>query len=153
MNQKAPSYLFLTWLIGFIEGDGSLIIAKRGDLSFVITQDTRDIQVLNMIKKNLNLGKVIKQGKTTSRYIIQDKKGFYLIAILLNKNLVTYSKIMSLNFFILALNKYNQKGIIKYPIINFNLLSFNANNLNLDFRNKNKELFFNYAVKPTLQDA
>jgi len=155
MNKKAPSYLFLTWLIGFIEGDGSLIIAKRGDLSFVITQDTRDIQVLNMIHKNLNLGKVVKQGKTTSRYIIQDKKGFYLIAILLNNNLVTYSKIISLNLFILALNKYNQKGILNYPIIklNFNLLSLNANNLNIDFINKNKELFYNYAVKPTLQDG
>jgi hypothetical protein len=27
---------FLSWFIGFSEGDGSFIVAKRGDLSFVI---------------------------------------------------------------------------------------------------------------------
>jgi len=131
IKQKLPSYSFLTWLIGFTEGDGCFTIAKRGDFSFVITQDTRDIQVLNMIKNNLKLGKVIKQGKTTSRFVIQDKKGLYLIAILFNKNLITYSKIFSFNKFLIGLNKYNQKGNIKYPLIN---------------------LVFNSRVIPTLQD-
>jgi len=38
-------------------------MAKRGDLYFVITQDTRDMQVLEYIQKELNMGKVIEQGK------------------------------------------------------------------------------------------
>lgn len=121
LNKKAPNYLFLTWLIGFTEGDGSFIVAKRGDLSFVITQDTRDIQVLNMIQKNLGLGKVIKQGKTTSRFVIQDKKGLFLIATLFNNNLVTHSKIISFNKFLTSLNIYNQKGKINFININSSL--------------------------------
>jgi hypothetical protein len=117
MEKKAPSNSFLTWLIGFIEGEGSFIVAHRTELSIVITQHTLDIQVLNMIHKNLCLGKVIKQGKTTSRYVVQDKKGLYLLATLFNRNLVTYSKILSFNKFLIALNKYNQSGKIIYPVI------------------------------------
>lgn len=122
LNKEAPNSSFLTWFIGFTEGDGSFIVAKRGDFSFVITQDTRDIQVLNMIQRELGLGKVIKQGKTTSRFIIQDKKGLYLMATLFNGNLVTHSKIESFKKFASLLNEYNQKGSIIFPnlIININ---------------------------------
>jgi len=142
MTKKSPSFSFLTWLIGFTEGDGSFIIAKRGDLSIVITQNSKDIQILNMIQKNLGLGKVIKQGKTTSRFIVQDKKGLYLLAMLFNNNLVTYSKIVYFNKFLYALNNYNQNGTIKYPslILSLNNLSINGKNIN------------ETNVKPTLQD-
>jgi len=135
LNKKAPDFLFLTWLIGFTEGDGSFITAKRGDFSFVITQDTRDIQLLNMIQKILGFGKVIKQGKTTSRFVVQDKKGLYLIAALFNNNLVTCSKISQFHTFLLLLNIYNQKGIIKYPIIT-----------------NSSSLKYNLGILPTLQD-
>ena len=117
MNKNSPSFSFLTWLIGFTEGDGSFVLAKRGDFSLVLTQDTRDIQILNMIQKILGLGKVIKQGKSTSRFVVQDKKGLYLLATLFNNNLVTYSKKISFHKFLSALNMYNQNGNLKYPII------------------------------------
>jgi hypothetical protein len=42
-------------LIGFSEGDGSFVKASRGDLYFVITQDSRDKQVLEYIQKELNI--------------------------------------------------------------------------------------------------
>jgi hypothetical protein len=142
MNKKSPSFSFLTWFIGFTEGDGSFILASRGDFSIVNTQNTKDIQVLNMIQKNLSLGKVIKQGKTTSRFIVQDKKGLYLLATLFNNNLVTYSKIISFNKFLYALNNYNQNGTIKYPPLIFSL-----NNLSINGKNINET-----NVKPTLQD-
>ena len=45
-----PSPEFLTWFIGFTEGDGSFFKAARGDLYFVITQDSRDKQVLEYIQ-------------------------------------------------------------------------------------------------------
>jgi len=73
-------------VIGFVEGDGSFIVAKRGNIFFVITQDSRDVQVLNMVQDVLGFGKVIKQGQSTSRYVVQDKKCLYLISLLLNKN-------------------------------------------------------------------
>ena len=103
-KDKQPSPEFLTWLIGFVEGDGSFIEAKRGDLYFVITQDTRDIQVLEYIKRELNMGKVIRQGKTTSRYIIQDILGLYLISLIFNGQIRTPSRLISFNKWLNSLN-------------------------------------------------
>ena len=117
LNKKAPDSSFLTWLIGFTEGDGCFTVAKRGDLSFVITQDTRDIQVLNMIQRELGFGKISKQGNTTYRFVVQDKKGLYLIAVLFNGNLVTPKKMESFQKFRRLLNEYNQKGSIRFPPI------------------------------------
>ena len=102
--KKQPSHEFLTWLIGFSEGDGSFIKATRGDLYFVITQDSRDKQVLEYIQRELNMGKVITQGKTTSRFIIQDKLGLYLISLIFNGNIVTPDKFKSFNKFLNLLN-------------------------------------------------
>lgn len=103
-KNKQPSPEFLNWLIGFSEGDGSFIKSTRGDLYFVISQDTRDKQVLEFIQKELNLGKVISQGKTTSRFVVQDKLGLYLIALIFNGNLRTPDKLESFNKFLNALN-------------------------------------------------
>ena len=36
-DKEIPSVSWLSWFIGFIEGDGSFIVAKRGDLSLVKT--------------------------------------------------------------------------------------------------------------------
>lgn len=102
--RKQPSPEFLTWFIGFSEGDGSFVKTKRGDLHFVITQDTRDKQVLDFIQKELNFGKVIVQGKTTSRFIVQDKLGLYLISLIFNGNIITPDKLKSFNEFLKVLN-------------------------------------------------
>lgn len=87
---KQPNSRFLEWLIGFSEGEGSFILAKRGDLSFVITQSSSDIEVLNYIKDNLGFGRVIKQSikQNTHRFVIQDFKNIYLICLLFNGNMV-----------------------------------------------------------------
>ena len=123
LNVNYPKFDWLTWFIGFSEGDGSFIVAKRGDISFVIVQDTRDIQVLYMIQKVLGFGKVIKQGVTTSRYIVQDKRGLYLLSLLFNGNLVTKRKNLSFKSFNLAFNKYSNKGNLQFEAIAFNPLT------------------------------
>ncbi len=89
-NVRIPSYNFLEWLIGFSEGEGSFILAKRGDLAFVITQSTLDVKSLNYIKDTLGFGKVIKQSikQNTHRFVIQDQKNLYLICLLFNGNMV-----------------------------------------------------------------
>lgn len=84
-----------------------------------------------MIKQNLKFGKVIKQGKTVSRFIVQDKIGLYLLALLFNKNLVTIDKINSYILFINKVNSYNRTGKIKLPQIELG----------------------EFEVLPTLQDA
>jgi Cytochrome C and Quinol oxidase polypeptide I/LAGLIDADG endonuclease len=91
-SKSVPSNDFLIWLIGFTEGDGSFIVYSRGHLSFVITQDTRDIQILEIIKDTLGFGKVIKQGITTSRFLVQDKKGLEFIVSLFNGNFILPTK-------------------------------------------------------------
>lgn len=50
------------------------------------------------------MGKVIKQGKTTSRFIIQDKLGLYLISLIFNGNIRTPDKFKSFNEFLISLN-------------------------------------------------
>jgi len=116
------SFSWLTWFIGFAEGDGSFIVAKRGDIYFVITQDTRDIQILYMIKEVLGFGNVIKQSNTTSRYVVQDKKGLYLISLLFNGNLVSRNKYISYKLFNKSINEYSKKGKIVLNTIVYNPL-------------------------------
>lgn len=85
-----------------------------------MTQDTRDIQVLYMIKEVLGFGKVVKQGLTTSRFFVQDKKGLYLLSLLFNGNIVTKIKHLSFKLFNRAFNKYSKKGILLFNTISFN---------------------------------
>lgn len=89
-NFKQPSKKFLEWFIGFSEGEGSFVLAKRGDLAFVITQSTTDIKSLNYIHDNLGFGKVIKQSvkQNTHRFVIQDIQNLYLICLIFNGNMV-----------------------------------------------------------------
>ena len=97
---------FLTWFIGFTEGDGSFIITNRENLMFVITQSSTDIKILEYIQQNLGIGSVIKQGKRTHRFIIQDILGIYIILLIFNGNLVLPTRRKNfLNF----LNKFNSK--------------------------------------------
>lgn len=136
---KQPTNEFLTWLIGFSEGDGSFIKANRGDLSFVITQDSRDKQVLDFIKEQLNMGKVINQGKTTSRFIIQDKLGLYLISLIFNGNIRTPGKLNSFEEFLNIFNNNLKKPSRK-------LKEFGLSNdifENIKFINKTKDITLN----------
>ena len=111
-NLKQPNNRFLEWLIGFSEGEGSFIVAKRGDLSFVITQSSSDIETLNYIKDNLGFGKIIKQSvkQNTHRFIVQDIKNLYLICLLFNGNIVFPTRNAR---FLIFLSSFNERLIRK----------------------------------------
>lgn len=113
-NVLLPSKDFLTWLIGFSEGDGSFIISSKG-LLFVISQGNKDIQILNFIKNTLGFGNVYSQGVSVSRFIVQDKKGIALICSLFNGNIVLPSKYSD---FLLFFNKFNEIAIKGKLIVN-----------------------------------
>lgn len=118
-KDNKPSKEFLEWFIGFFEGDGSFIIAKRGDLSIVITQSEKDLNILNYIKENLNIGSIYIQSKKnkTYRWIIQNRKDIYLISLLLNGNLILPIRSLKLNIFLAKLNyklAINNENLIKY---------------------------------------
>lgn len=107
-NLTEPKKEFLEWFIGFTEGEGSFILAKRGDLSFVITQSTEDVQILYYIKNNLGFGQVIKQSikGNTHRFVIQDKNNLFLICLLINGNMVFPSRNAR---FLTFLSTFNEK--------------------------------------------
>uniref|UniRef100_UPI002E797125 LAGLIDADG endonuclease n=1 Tax=Pallidohirschioporus biformis TaxID=50381 RepID=UPI002E797125 len=133
-NNKAPCNEFLTWFIGFTEGDGSFVCAPsllrtapllceagrggvrseasktRNSLQFVITQSTEDINILHYIKETLGFGTVIKQGVRTSRYVVQDLTNLYLIILLFNGNIVLPTRKKNFKEF---LEIFNQKIIKK----------------------------------------
>lgn len=104
-NNKLPSLEFLQWFIGFAEGEGSFTIAKRGDLHFVVTQSTKDVNILNYIMNSLGFGKVIKQSvkSNTHRFIIQDRAHLVLISLLFNGNMVFPTRANRFNTFLSAL--------------------------------------------------
>lgn len=142
--EKKPSSDFLTWFIGFSEGDGSFIINNNGALAFVITQATRDKQVLDYIQSQLAIGNVIKQGATTSRYIVQDKLGLYLICLIFNGNLRTPDKFDSFKSFVVKFNELLSKKSRKLKTF-----SFTNEELNL-----NKPIIFiNSLLNITLNDC
>lgn len=117
---KQPNPKFLQWLIGFSEGEGSFIVGKRGDLSFVITQSTVDIQSLNYIKDNLGFGKVIKQSvkQNTHRFIVQDIKNIYLICLIFNGNMVFPTRNARFLTFLSSFNEKLLKNnmVVIYPL-------------------------------------
>ena len=117
-NNQIPSENFLTWLVGFTEGEGSFIVNNRGDLAFVITQATIDKQVLEFIQEILGFGKVIRQSAITSRYVTQNKKEIDIIVSLFNGNLVLPKRQETFYLFVKGFNKWVTKGrILLEPVV------------------------------------
>ena len=117
-NNKIPSENFLTWLVGFTEGEGSFIVNNRGDLAFVITQATIDKQVLEFIQEILGFGIVIPQSAITSRYVTQNKKEIDIIISLFNGNLVLPKRQETFDLLVKGFNKWVTKGrILLEPVV------------------------------------
>jgi LAGLIDADG endonuclease len=132
-DSKIPSSNFLTWLIGFTEGDGSLVISKRNkDMQFVITQSTEDVDILHLIVEQLGFGKVIKQGKRTSRFIVQDLYNMHLLILLFNGNIVLPTR----------------KKIFKTFLENFNLKVNNGK-----IKNIKSISYITSEILPSLKDS
>jgi len=113
-GNKIPCNKFLSWFIGFTEGDGCFVISKtRNNLQFVITQSTEDINILYFIQEKLGFGKVIKQGERTSRFVVQDISNIHLLILLFNGNIVLPSRKKNFKEFLENFNFKTNKGKIK----------------------------------------
>jgi hypothetical protein len=113
-NAVTPSQSFLEWLVGFVEGDGSFIVNSRGTAIFVITQSSRDIQILQYIQKKLGFGRIIKQGSNTSRYIVEEWANLALLVALFNGNLVFPLKQISFARFLKAFNSRSNDQVVEF---------------------------------------
>src|ERR1700724_245851 len=113
-GNKIPCNKFLSWFIGFTEGDGCFVISKtRINLQFVITQSTEDVNILYFIQEKLGFGKVIKQGERTSRFVVQDISNIHLLILLFNGNIVLPSRKKNFKEFLENFNFKTNKGKIK----------------------------------------
>ena len=117
INNNLPSDQFLFWFIGFTEGDGCFVVNKRNELSFILIQSNKNINLLYKIHNNLKLGHIIKQSSRISRLIIQKKEEIKLIILLFNGNIVLPSRKKQFNIFI---NKFIEKNKYDIKYINNN---------------------------------
>lgn len=106
-GQEVPTVAELEWLLGFAEGDGSFIVASRGDISFVLTQSTADLSPLLRAQSILGFGSVIGQStqNNTSRFVVGSIADLHLIALLFNGNVVFPSHLTRFLTWLTALNK------------------------------------------------
>jgi len=95
-QRPAPSYNWLTWFIGFTEGDGA-ILSSQGRNRFVLTQ--KEGTILYHIKDTLGFGAVRFYSSSSGvyyRYIVEDNRNIKILASLFNGNLVLTHRITQL---------------------------------------------------------
>jgi len=98
-NEKSISPEFLSWFIGFVEGDGSF--QKSGNLK--ITQSSRDVQVLYKIKTTMGFGTVRIQDPQSNTHCWitnMDQKCAARLTLLFNGNLITNQKLESFKIWV-----------------------------------------------------
>jgi hypothetical protein len=122
---------FLTWFIGFIEGDGSFWTrntnvsskfifdqqTKRAE--FEITQHVNNIKLLNSIRSKLGFSRVTtyeKNGFKYCRWYTSKRKNIIKLIYLLNGNLLLEKR---QNQFKKWLNELNKAWDLKIPIKSF----------------------------------
>jgi hypothetical protein len=101
---------WLSWFIGFLEGDGA-ILEHKGRCLFVVTQ--KDNGILHEIQETLKFGIVKdfyddKGNRKFSRYVVSGHKYIYLLYLLLNSNLVLDSRVKQLSKWNIALKNASQ---------------------------------------------
>ena len=110
---------WLTWLIGFAEGDGAIQTYEKGTrVRFVLTQ--KENEILYQIQEKLGIGVVkhFPQGKSGKnndfyRWIVDDPSQILLLAFLFNGNLALNHRIKQLALWIESLNNRYGSNTIK----------------------------------------
>ena len=117
-SKPALSDDWLTWFIGFTEGDGAIQTYGEGKRTrFVLTQ--KESKILYEIQYKLNIGVVkhFPQGKSGKnndfyRLIVDNPSHILLLAFMFNGNLVQEHRIKQLSLWVNALNnRYGHQTI------------------------------------------
>jgi LAGLIDADG endonuclease len=127
---------FLEWFIGFTEGDGSFHIVKgkylregRGKCFFTIHLHMSDLNLLYLIKKELNMGIVYLHNKSNSAYFrVEANKDILRLIEIFNGNLYLRKKQTQFENWVINHNeRYKLNIIIKpyqfYPTLKDNWLA------------------------------
>lgn len=119
-HQPLPSFTFLTWLIGFTEGDSCFFVNNRKEVSFILIQGTSNLLLLQIILDTLNMGRILKQGPRVYRFIIHKKEHLELIILLFNGHLILPSRKIQFHKFLFS---YNSRPFgLPIPYMTSNLL-------------------------------
>ena len=118
-NPEDISDEWLTWFIGFSEGDGAFLTGKDKRLIFVLTQ--KETAILNHIHETLGIGRVRTYGPY-SRYRVDDKKGILVLTALFNGNLVLDKRKVQVKKWLDILN-IEQRNNNVLPLLNNSWLS------------------------------
>jgi len=110
---------WLTWFIGFSEGDGAFLVGKDKRLIFVLTQ--KEIEVLKHIHDVLGIGRV-RVYNNYGRYRIDDKKSILYIIAIFNGNLVLNKRKIQMKKWLDILN-LEEKNNNVLPLLNNSWLS------------------------------
>ena len=120
-NEKSISPEFLTWFIGFVEGDGSF--QKNGTVK--ITQSSTDIQILYRVKTTMGFGTVRIQDSKSNVHCWttnMDQKCAARLTLLFNGNLITNQKLKTFKtWFNFWKNKKNNQEFMTLIGSNFTL--------------------------------
>lgn len=119
LGLKPIDFYWLTWFIGFTEGDGAILLNKINSTSsgirFVLT--LKEGKILYEIQEKLGLGAVrfYSQGKNGYyRFIVTKNKDLFILALLFHGNLVLSHRISQFTSWIRFLT---EKNLWKYGSI------------------------------------
>lgn len=118
-NSDEISDDWLTWFIGFSEGDGAFLTGKDKRLFFVLTQ--KETAILNHIHETLGIGRV-RTYNNFSRYRVDDKKGILVLISLFNGNIVLDKRKVQLKKWLDIVN-LEQKNNNVLPLLSNSWLS------------------------------
>ena len=92
------------WLAGLIDGDGSLLVSKKGYPSCEITMGLQDEHALAIIKQKLGGSIKLRSGSKAIRYRLHNRKGMLDLIKIINGNIRHSSRIKQLELICLNLN-------------------------------------------------
>lgn len=118
-SNKLISNDWLTWFIGFSEGDGAILITK-GKPRFVLTQ--KEGAILHQVQEVLGFGTVrtvVQRSRDYYRFIVTDPQSILLLIYIFNGNLVLPYRQKQLGVWINALYKDANQNLVnlKKPIL------------------------------------
>jgi len=116
-SNKRISNEWLTWFIGFSEGDGAILTTK-GKPRFVLTQ--KEGAILYHIQEVLGFG-TVGQFDGYYRFIVTEPQSILLLVYIFNGNLVLSHRKNQLGEWINALNGYDSSSCMRLPLLNLTL--------------------------------
>ena len=117
-SNKVISKEWLTWFIGFSEGDGA-ILKTKSNLRFVLTQKEGDI--LYHVQDVLGFG-TVKQFDKFYRFIVNDTQDILLLIYIFNGNLILPHRLKQLGEWVKVINnKMNLDLALNSTLIKPNL--------------------------------